>query len=274
MDTPRDLVVPNGQAFEPSTTCIYMRPASTDDVAAIDLSGVSWIPPYGLVSIAVFAENQISLGRDIALRGPASRDVANYASRMGLGDVISALGGTHNLPRVRRNDLAGNLIELRSFSGEEEVTEMAELVHDRVERRYPSMANAMHQSIIEVGANVGEHSEQEHGYIAAQVTHRGHRLSFAIGDSGVGIPHSLRDRGFRNDADALKAALKSGVTRTDDVGRGRGLARTKALITGIGGRLFVESGEASRWESREYGQDGPPQWATVRGTVLQAEITS
>jgi hypothetical protein len=128
--------------------------------------------------------------------------------------------------------------------------------------------------ICEAGQNVAHHSGNDRGFFAAQATHGGSQLLFAVGDSGRGMRATLEARGATSDADALRLGLTPKVTGTGDPGRGRGLPDVAAQLVGTGGQLHVLPGNAtltvtSRARSRtaaSFGYTG----TLLQGTVLVA----
>jgi hypothetical protein len=69
----------------------------------------------------------------------------------------------------------------------------------------------------------------------------------ALGDLGIGLRGSLAQKyhvaGW-SEFQVMKAALTSGVSRLDDVGRGLGLAQVKATVNDLAGTLHLRSGTA------------------------------
>ena len=95
----------------------HLRPAGTGPVE-IDLTRLRFIDPAGLVSLAVIAERATLLRRPVRFRKPEGADVANYLTRMRLGEQLSGLDVVHDLPSVRERRLGHRLVELRRFDGE------------------------------------------------------------------------------------------------------------------------------------------------------------
>ncbi|TSD62173.1 sensor histidine kinase [Aeromicrobium piscarium] len=226
--------------------------AGSLDTVTIDLSDASFVTPYGLVFIAVHAEHISRAGRRPLVIAPHDPHVARYIARMKLGGVIEGLGGTHDLPAVRHHDVGDRLLELQRVSDSARTDALAENVHDRLHPADRRAASAMHQSICEIGQNVFQHSGQPHGYIAAQ-SYDGNRVSFAIGDGGVGLRRSLEPfRHFTDDLDVIDAVLHGGVTSTGKAGRGHGIAHTRGLIAARGGTLTVHTEETVRTVSSSH----------------------
>ena len=66
----------------------HLRPACGNRPVQIDLSGLKFIDPAGLVSLAVVAERATLLRRPVRFRKPEGGDVANYLTRMRLGGCL------------------------------------------------------------------------------------------------------------------------------------------------------------------------------------------
>ena len=72
------------------------------------------------------------------------------------------------------------------------------------------------------------------------------KIAFAVADSGIGIFKSLALSSHRpkTHADALKLAIKKGVTRDERIGRGNGLWILTETVKHNGGQYTLQSGEA------------------------------
>src|SRR4051794_12239331 len=95
----------------------HLRPAGTGPVQ-IDLTGLKFIDPAGLVSLAVIAERATLLRRPVRFRKPEGGDVANYLTRMRLGEQLAVLHGGHHPPRGREGRLGPRLRRVRRLAGE------------------------------------------------------------------------------------------------------------------------------------------------------------
>lgn len=272
MDKPRDLIA-NGKDLTPGMLEQCLVDAEDYYTAIIDLRYVGWIEPYSLVALAVFVQSQTLQDRLPRLTAPYDHTKANYLARMGVGEMIVSFGGQHDLPHVRRNDVGSALLELKRFDSEEAADELAVMVYDKVVHTDPVAASALHQSISELGQNVEQHSGRSNGFIAAQTTFKDSRVTFAIGDAGMGLLGSLQAMGFGDDEDVLEAVMLGGVTSTGDAGRGNGFRTARDLLTGKGGSLYAQTGVASRKEFANGRVDAarhPGMY--VRGTLLQGAV--
>jgi hypothetical protein len=237
----------------------------------IDLSGLIFCEPLGLVGIAAFAEAAIHRGDHVQLIAPERPNVARYLSRMHLAVTLSALGVEHDLPAVRERALGNTLLQLTRFEGTRGADRLAEHVHGLVEPHDFGAANVLYRGISELGQNVADHSRRDQGFLAAQLTHRGSQLLFAVGDSGVGLLETLRTHGATTDAEALLKALERGVTELPGRFAGVGLSDTSDELTAAGGSLHLLSGRASLTVHRRVRHSGR-SLHPVSGTLLQATL--
>src|SRR3712207_6738193 len=100
----------------------HLRLAGTGPVE-IDLTRLRFIDPAGLVSLAIVAERATLLHRPVHFRKPEGGDVANYLTRMRLGEQLSGLDVVHDLPQVRERRLGHLLVEPRRFEDRKRVVQ-------------------------------------------------------------------------------------------------------------------------------------------------------
>lgn len=101
-------------------------------------------------------------------------------------------------------------------------------------------------SINEITDNVLNHSQSIDGGIVQVSTYpKNHSVSFAVGDSGIGILNTLKQAipTLKSDNDALGEAVKAGVTRDNAIGQGNGLAGTLRISNMSGGSFSITSGK-------------------------------
>ena len=223
----------------------HLRPSSTGPVE-IDLSGLKFIDPAGLVSLAVVAERAKLLGLPVLFRKPAGGDVANYLKRMRLGDQLEALDVAHDLPLVQERRLGHRLVELRRFDGEAGLdTVAATLVQNYVDD-HPELVQPLYAALDEMARNVLEHSTRSHGYVALQRYDNRRDISFAVGDSGIGLRRRLAEAvPVPDDRTAIVRAAQVHVTSIGRPGRGRGISRVIGITGEHRGSVTLISGTAS-----------------------------
>lgn len=245
-----------------ASTRMYTRSGTR----VVDLRDVRWVDPVHLVSVAAAAEAAHRDGLAFRLRGPAAPDRARYASRMKLGDVVTSLGGTHDLPDVASTERSDHLVEVARLRTGVDVDRLAELVHNRVAELNTDLAHALHQGVAEIGQNVCDHA-QSVGFVAAQTIPRRGELRFAVADPGVGLQATLHLRGAGSDQHAIDLALR-GVSRLDH--RGTGLSGTVHAVTRLGGYFYLATGIAATMvtQTRHTVSEGP----RFGGTLVEGRV--
>jgi anti-sigma regulatory factor (Ser/Thr protein kinase) len=224
---------------------VHLRPTATGPVE-IDLSGLKFIDPAGLVSLAVVAERAKLLGLPVLFRKPAGGDVANYLKRMRLGDQLEALDVAHDLPQVQERRLGHRLVELRRFDGEEGLDTVAATLVQTYVNDHPELVQPLYAALDEMARNVLEHSTRSHGYVALQRYDNRRDISFAVGDSGIGLRRRLAEVvPVPDDRTAIVRAAQVHVTSIGRPGRGRGISRVIGITGEHRGSVTLISGTAS-----------------------------
>jgi hypothetical protein len=223
----------------------HLRPAGTGPVE-IDLTGLRFIDPAGLVSLAVIAERATLVGRPVRFRRPANDGVANYLKRMRLGEQLAVLDVAYDLPQVQERRLGHRLVELRRFDGEAGLdTVAAALVQSYVDD-HPELVQPLYAALDEMARNVLEHSTRSHGYVALQRYDNRGDISFAVGDSGIGLRERLAEAvPVPDDRTAIVRAAQVHVTSIGRPGRGRGINRVIGITGEHRGSVTLMSGAAS-----------------------------
>lgn len=242
--------------------------------STFDLSDMRWTDPGTLVGLAALMEDQTHHGRPPVLIGPTSDNHSRFLSRMGLGALVEELGGSHDLLPVTAWDQSKFLLELQRFDGNNAAGALATVVREQLPDG--AVANAVHKGICEIGANALEHSLASHGYIAVVTTPGSREITFAVSDAGVGMVEPLRPQGFDTYKDAVNAVLDGGTSRLTEAGRGRGVRRTREVVTKAGGEVLLSSGPVAirAWLK----PDGRPLRNTrdsdlvLPGTLFQASL--
>jgi len=249
----------------------HLQPQSVSWAVTIDLSQMTFCQPAGLVGLAAFAQHAVRHGHRCRVLSPDSADVARYLSRMHVGEILDSLGVENTLMPVREHMLGDALLELRFFEGARGADNLAQLIYRTVEPAFGSVSAAvLHNGVAEAGQNVAQHSGQMQGFLAAQRTHQGRRLWFAVSDSGVGLRERLAAQGAGDDEHGIRLALKAGVSSIDDPGRGNGLSDMRQQLSSLGGYLQVVSGKANAVAGRQLRMRTGTR--PFPGTIVQGEI--
>ena len=251
-----------------------LRPPSGSETR-IDLTDTDFLEPCGLAAVAAIADLALKSGRKVVFDPPRSFGVRNYLARMKVGQFFDECGIRHSLPQVRENDLARDLQELVAFSGEFNGEKIANFLHDKISSLgAPDAARVVHESVIELTANIEHHAEVERGFAAIQTMPGKREIIFAIGDSGIGIGRSMRKQNVAlSDLEAVQTAIIMHQSGTGEVGRGVGLADIIAQVTGLGGRVDIVTAGAWLWRSRTALGDIADEVDSFPGTLIQGRLS-
>jgi len=226
----------------------------------IDLSGVSFIDPYGMVGLLEIGE--LCLLEDVkkTVILPRSSEVCSYLDRMdfftharryfSLQDESSVTTG-----KLQRNTDSDVLLEITPTEKSNDIHYIVGKVQERAQAilathlHYDERAiNGFIVALSEVCQNIVEHSENK-GFVGIQ-KYRFQNMSknvvkIAVMDVGIGFRKSLSSRfKLRSDLEAIDKALLHGASRYEDEGRGHGLAGVRKFVNQWQGKLSLRSGTA------------------------------
>ncbi len=226
----------------------------------IDLSGVTFIDPYGMLGILEIGElcQLEDVKKTIVL--PLSGEVLRYLDRMDfftfarryflLDHAAQAFPG-----RYQRSNESDVLLEITLIEKSNDIHFIVGTVRERAQNilathlHYEERAiNGFIVALSEVCQNIIEHSENK-GFVGIQ-KYRFQGLNknvvkIAVMDVGIGFRRSLAGRfKLRSDLDAIDRALLKGASRYEDRGRGHGLAAVRRFATQWNGKLSIRSGTA------------------------------
>lgn len=223
-------------------------------IAVIDLTPVTFVDAYALTGLACFIASADGDGLPVRLLLPERYDVRSWRSRMHLGDVLDAFDVQveRSLPKVVERDRRDTLIELERFRDSHGSDRLASFIWERLQGGGADgdVVNQLYEATGELGLNVVEHAGSPvGGFIAAQRYRAGtpgEWIIVAVGDVGMGIRESLRDRyGAMTDDEAIRRAIEWYVSRVRDRGRGQGLPGVVDGVKDLGGAVSIRSGAAS-----------------------------
>ena len=227
----------------------------------LDLRSVNFVEPAGLCGLAALLELLTTRSNEVRL-ALSGRNVPAYLERMNFfrtfGGRILTNADVAALEERRRGN-PGTLQELVNFHSEEEIPGIINRISEILENKEYRLREraAICATLSEICANAVEHGASPFGaYTAVQAYHhivsggrerRGEEVLVAIADGGVGVRETLsRNPKYvehtQTDNDALRHALRMGVSGTGEIGRGGGLAVVGQLAARAGGSLSLRSG--------------------------------
>jgi sensor histidine kinase regulating citrate/malate metabolism len=188
--------------------------------------------------------------------------VSAYLERMNFfrifGDRIKTNVDVAALEERRRGN-PGTLQELINFHSEEEIPGIINRISEILQNKEYDLREraAICATLSEICSNAVEHGASPFGaYTAVQAyqhivsggrERRGEEVLIAIADGGIGVRETLsRNPEYAEhteaDNEALRHALKMGVSGTGEIGRGGGLAVVGQVAARAGGSLSLRSG--------------------------------
>lgn len=226
----------------------------------IDLSGVSFIDPYGMLALLEIGElcQLEDIRKTVIL--PRSGEVCRYLDRMdffGHAERYFTLEYASAGPsgKYLRSSDSDVLLEITPIEKSNDIHFIVGKVRDRAHAilathlGYDDRAvNGFIVALSEVCQNIIEHSENK-GFVGIQ-KYRYQSLNrnivkIAVMDVGIGFRKSLSVRfTVKSDMEAIDKALLQGATRYEDEGRGHGLAAVRRFVSQWQGRLSIRSGTA------------------------------
>lgn len=210
-----------------------------------DSSNVSFIYPIGIITLAGLGMYLAKYRqKNIQIKLPKDVEVKNYLIETkfmelaGIKDIKLEESIAHN------GSLMLPLKQLFRTDGYS-CDKLLSLINKGVEMS-PSVRSNLFESIMEMQANVMEHSETKDGYfMIGQSYPETKRVRVSILDLGIGIKTHLMRSGLKfeqnNDSFIIVKAFEEGISGTGDTGRGIGLSVLKEFIDKCEGSLVVIS---------------------------------
>lgn len=212
-----------------------------DGPVTFDFDKVTWAAPFGLTVISVALAKCLDQGKAVFYVPPANAQVNTYLERIGF----------------RYHFLKGAAVEHKKTSVELKCLRtvdpgcseaIVELIADNLDLTEDAKYE-MRTHINELMTNGFDHSKSKVGcYVCAQWYPAKQNLRISFADGGIGIFQSLRDSGkfpeVQNDADAIRLAIKPGITTRKKQLGGFGLDYIRKYVRNNDGTLSILSGSA------------------------------
>lgn len=235
-------------------------------VNVVDCRSVTFFDPYGLLCLYVYLRHLNSIGR-AEFWPPRLASVRAYLVRMGFGG--RPVGGSDVLLPITKVERESTVRDI--------VANAAQSVQSIIIGQFafpPELVNGFCTSLAEICQNVPQHSG-DIGFVAAQAYNVDKQpfLKLAVVDCGIGIQGSLNNAFPDISARAaIKLALKTGISRFRQQGRGLGLAQVFSFVQRFRGTLQIRSGNTRFYYNglSAYFFDG----AFFPGTQIGIQISS
>lgn len=208
----------------------------------LDLAGVTFFTPGGLVAVAASIEQAHRASRPLAFTPPEVQDCQSYLSRMGLREVLGEYYELSAcLPEVKKHQV-DSLCELRHFEGEDDLESVVTTLMDLYKDAGGQVPGPLYQSLFETASNAVEHSGVDGGWVALQMFRRSDEVAVATADCGVGLKAKLN---AATDGQAIVTAARLHESSTGVAGRGRGITSVVELTKDYGGHVVYVTGTAT-----------------------------
>jgi hypothetical protein len=229
------------------TLCLPKNKQYThEDSVMIDLSKVEFIKPLGVIGVLLlveyFTQKPIDKSPLIKIVPPEDGEVTDYLLKIKFVDALKLLY-TWDIPEGLRAS-GGKIkpvIPITRFRTAQDIENIAHFMQEifRTEMMgLNSLLQPCHVVFSELANNAVEHANSNGGFVLAQKYDytEGSRIEIAVGDCGIGIPRSLKQkksnkRLFDNDRQAIMLVLRGGFSRINDPHRGQGLYWVKEEMT-------------------------------------------
>lgn len=206
-----------------------------------DFENVEWAAPFGLTIISVTLAKCLKSGKSVFYSPPKGDALNTYLDRIGF---------KYHFLRGKAVEHKKTSVELKQLRWVDPGCSAA--IVELVSRDFPLTEDAQYEMrthINELMTNGFDHGKSPVGcYVCAQwyPVKKNLRISFA--DGGIGILRSLENSGsfpsIRTDAEAIKLAVKPGITTRTEHRGGFGLDYIKRYVRNNNGTLSITSGHS------------------------------
>ena len=240
------------------------------DKVSVDLGNLGRASPYGILGITLVCEILYEmLGRKVDLVLPRfvrerGKDLLNFKWKYpSFGILIRRVANVKNGSAAisgKQNPILLPIVKIESWE------DVRDLIAELQEKFCPFWVQVLNYStqrtiqfltvLSELCQNILYHSTEEgriHGYLTVQVHHNGENsgIEFAVVDSGIGIPTSLRSSSHllvryqsRSNGDMQTIRLACNPNISSKERGGLGLYMVRQTLEKTGGILYIRSGNA------------------------------
>jgi anti-sigma regulatory factor (Ser/Thr protein kinase) len=225
----------------------------SDRLKGIDLSGITFIEPYSLVSLMLLGRNYLRQTGERLLMVNIPIHIHQYLARMDFFEhgVFDVKEGLDEKLFLKRSSQSSRLLEIIEIPGKER--ESVKVVFRKRSRNIlkywfaPNIIDYFVTVISELCQNIFEHS-LDSGFIAIQTYSMGtdHTFRIAICDSGIGIRESFSDKkniSYESSAQLIEKVLTTPLSSKRRYGYG--LCQVNAIMEELRGSVFIRSEDAS-----------------------------
>lgn len=229
--------------------CFCLPPSkkfSKKDTLAIDLSGVNFIKPMGVIGILLLIESITQMDESktptVILVPPDDDGVLDYLLKVNFVNALKSLAPFKIPKGIKASGRRIRpVIPITRFHDPQDVENIANAMQNTFHQKFADLTSLLqpcHVVFSELAINAVEHAGSDGGFVLAQQYDytSGSKLEIAVGDCGIGIPRSLgrtkKSSGtFYTDRETIMRVLDGGLSRISDPYRGYGLSHVKEELT-------------------------------------------
>lgn len=167
----------------------------------VDLHNCIFVDTFSLVTLLTIMTLGSEAGWELRLRLPSSTGACTYFARMRFFDMLpGGISIDKQPPAVSEHAITlVPLTRLDINAGEYGIEQLCNFTYPQLPLE---LAEDFTSALAEIGSNVVQHSRATVGFVAGQRFEKAFqgrqppRLQLVVGDAGVGIRHSLLERGL------------------------------------------------------------------------------
>ncbi len=243
-----------------------------DDYDAIDLSAVSFIEPYSLISLLLLGKTFLRERGEKLILVNIPVNIHQYLIRMDFfkNGIIETCEILNEKYFLKRSSFSSRVIEIIEIPNKEResLRVIAKVITVFRKRASHILKHWLSDEITdyfvtvisEICQNIFEHS-LESGFLAMQTysTGRDNIVRLVISDSGIGIRKSFENKNsidYSSSAELIEKALKTPISSKRTYGYG--LCQVNSIVDKLKGTVYIRSGDASVTVLYQKKKDGHP----------------
>lgn len=254
----------------------YSARTATEDTITFDLSKTDFITPFGLVLLAGTVAECLAQNKKALYKSPEQKKTKQFLSGIGFNQFFSlSTNGGHTIesPNVQLKRLK----QIDYFLTDQILAVFGVSLHMTT-----GVVGSLKLALNELMTNAFDHSESSRGcYVCAQSYNRSKKIRLCIADFGIGILAALKRvpeyEYLRNDYQAIKLAIREGVTSRIGKEAGYGLTHIHRFIKVNRGKMYILSGKGKiLWDYTGAKEREKKQTMhnAFKGAIIELEINA
>jgi anti-sigma regulatory factor (Ser/Thr protein kinase) len=254
----------------------YNARTSKDDCIIFDLTKTEFITPFGLVLLTGTIAECLAQDKKAKYKRPDKPSIRKFLAGIGFNRFFKlSTNGDH--------EIASPNVQLRRLKHIDYfLTDQILEVFGYSIRMTDGVIGSLKLALNELMTNTFDHSESSRGcYVCAQSYPAKKKIKLCIADFGIGILASLKKvpeyNRLRNDYEAIKLAVKEGITSRIRKDAGYGLSHIQRFIKVNQGKMYILSGKGKiLWDYSgiQYKEKQQTMHNVFQGAIIDLEINA